>query len=67
MRQWTSRVKECVKLLKNENWKNKIFNLHFPICNFKYYNSSWRHRRHASMDAIASMDVSRQWTPRLCL
>ncbi|PIU46645.1 MAG: hypothetical protein COS94_09465, partial [Candidatus Hydrogenedentes bacterium CG07_land_8_20_14_0_80_42_17] len=24
------------QLLKNENWKNKIFNLHFPICNFKY-------------------------------
>ncbi|PIU47705.1 MAG: hypothetical protein COS94_05910 [Candidatus Hydrogenedentes bacterium CG07_land_8_20_14_0_80_42_17] len=22
--------------MKNENWKNKIFNLHFPICNFKY-------------------------------
>jgi len=29
MRQWTPRVKECVKLLKNENWKNKIFNLHW--------------------------------------
>jgi len=32
--------------LQNENWKNKIFNLHFPICNFKYNG-----KRHAAMDA----------------
>jgi len=55
--------------LKNENWKNKIFNLHFPICTFKYNNIAtrnvleaqaallWRRRRSASMGA------PRQWTP----
>ncbi|PIU47482.1 MAG: hypothetical protein COS94_07140 [Candidatus Hydrogenedentes bacterium CG07_land_8_20_14_0_80_42_17] len=40
--------------MKNENWKNKIFNLHFPICNFKYNG-----RCHGGTGA------PRQWTPRV--
>ena len=57
--------------MKNENWKNKIFNLHFPICTFKYNNIAmrnvleaqaallWRRRRSASMGA------PRQWALRV--
>ena len=63
--------------MKNENWKNKIFNLHFPICTFKYNNIATRNvleaqalrvtgaprRRRSAAQALRVTGAPRQWSP----